>query len=81
MQFTSGYASFWCILLHQLQPRDSMAPITRSMPNDWVKNIVRKGEMQFDNISLGFFFIAESAEFNPHLCTNEEWLDGALRLV
>ena len=33
MRFTSGYASIWCILLHQLQPRDLMAPITRGMPN------------------------------------------------
>ena len=34
MRFTSGYASIRCILLHQLQPRDSMAPITRGKPND-----------------------------------------------
>ena len=24
------------ILFHQLQPRDSMAPITRGMPNGWL---------------------------------------------
>ena len=35
MRSTSGYASIWCILLHQLQPRDMMAPITRGMPNVW----------------------------------------------
>ena len=29
MRSTSGYASIWCIFFHQLQPRDSMAPITR----------------------------------------------------
>ena len=34
MRLTSGYASIWCILLHQLQPKDLMAPITRGMPND-----------------------------------------------
>ena len=27
MRSTSGYASIWCIFFHQLQPRDSMAPI------------------------------------------------------
>ena len=32
MRSTSRYASIWCILLHQLQPRDSMAPITRGLP-------------------------------------------------
>ena len=34
MRFTSGYASIWCILPHQLQLRDSMASITRGMPNE-----------------------------------------------
>ena len=33
MRFTYGYASIWCILLHQLQPRDMMAPVTRGVPN------------------------------------------------
>ena len=33
MRFTCGYASIWCILLQQLQLRDSMAPITRGVPN------------------------------------------------
>ena len=35
MQSSSGYASIWCTLLHQLQPRDSMAPISRGMPNEY----------------------------------------------
>ena len=34
MRSTSGYASIWCIFFHQLQPRDSMAPITRGLPNE-----------------------------------------------
>ena len=34
MWFTFGYASIWCIFFHQLQLRDSMAPITRGFPND-----------------------------------------------
>ena len=33
MLSTSGYASIWCILLHQLQPRDTMAPITWGVQN------------------------------------------------
>ena len=33
MRSTSGYASIWYIFFHQLQPRDSMAPITRGLPN------------------------------------------------
>ena len=33
MRSNSGYASIWFILLHQLQPRDMMAPITQRMPN------------------------------------------------
>ena len=36
MRSTSDYASIWSILLHQLQPRDMMAPITRGTPNDSV---------------------------------------------
>ena len=34
MGCASGYVLISCILLHQLQPRDMMAPITRGMPND-----------------------------------------------
>ena len=37
MRSTSGYASIQCILLHQLQPRDFMAAVTRGMPNDEVR--------------------------------------------
>ena len=33
MRSTSGYASISCIFFHHLQPRDSMAPITRGLPN------------------------------------------------
>ena len=33
MRSISGYASIWCIFFHQLQPRDSMAPITRGLLN------------------------------------------------
>ena len=33
MRSTSGYASIWFIFFHQLQPRDSMAPITRGLLN------------------------------------------------
>ena len=36
MRSTSGYASISCIFFHQLQPRDSMASITRGLPNDKV---------------------------------------------
>ena len=38
MRCTSGYASICCILLHQLLPRDMMAPITRGMPNGFERN-------------------------------------------
>ena len=33
MRSTSDYASISCIFFHQLQPRDTMAPITRGLPN------------------------------------------------
>ena len=33
MRSTSGYTSIWCIFFHQIKPRDSMAPITRGLPN------------------------------------------------
>ena len=36
MRSSSGNASIWCIFFHQLQPRDSMAPITRGLPNGHV---------------------------------------------
>ena len=31
MRCTSGYTSIWCISLHQLQPRDMMAPEWQSV--------------------------------------------------
>ena len=37
MRSSSGYASIWCIFFHQLQPRDSMAPITRGLPNGYTR--------------------------------------------
>ena len=33
MRSTSGDASIRCIFFHQLQPRDTMAPTTRGLPN------------------------------------------------
>ena len=41
MRSTSGYASIWCILLHQLQPRDMMAPVTQGMP-EWQDTVFEK---------------------------------------
>ena len=40
MRSTSGYASILCIVFHQLQPRDSMAPITRGLPNGLIDCMV-----------------------------------------
>ena len=50
MRSTSGYASIWCIFFHQLQPRDSMAPITRGLPNAnqaWYKDWQRCSEWKY----------------------------------
>ena len=33
MRYTSSYESIYCILIHQIQMRDFMAPIIRGMPN------------------------------------------------
>ena len=45
MPSSSGYAS---MLLHQLQPRDMMAPITRGMPNDADRDV----EWPFDKQNI-----------------------------
>ena len=42
MRSSSGYASIWCIFFHQLQPRDSMTPTTRGLPNEAVSAETRK---------------------------------------
>ena len=33
MRSTSGYASIWCIVFHQLQPKDLMASTSRGLLN------------------------------------------------
>ena len=60
MRSTFGYASIWCILLHQLQQRDSIAPITRGVPNAFVDDKL--------NSTLNIKFV-----FNTLECIEEKW--------
>ena len=55
MRSTSGYASIWCIFFHQLQPRDSMAPITRGLQNVLSLSVFSLNELTFD---IFFYFLA-----------------------